>query len=76
MPELPLAPVDRLIRKAGAYRVSEKAAQALREILEEIAIEISREAIELANHANRRTVTDEDIKLAAKRILRLMRYTM
>jgi len=76
VPELPLAPVDRLIRKAGAYRVSEKAAQALREILEEIAIEISREAIELANHANRRTVTDEDIKLAAKRILRLMRYTM
>ncbi len=76
MPELPLAPVDRLIRKAGAYRVSEKAAIALREILEEIAIEISREAIELANHANRRTVTDEDIKLAAKRILRLMRYTV
>jgi len=76
LPELPLAPVDRLIRKAGAYRVSEKAAIALREILEEIAIEISREAIELANHANRRTVTDEDIKLAAKRILRLMRYTV
>ena len=76
MPELPLAPVDRLIRKAGASRVSESAAEALREILEEIAIEISREAIELANHADRKTVTDEDIKLAAKRILRVVRYAV
>ncbi|HID16521.1 MAG TPA: histone family protein [Candidatus Atribacteria bacterium] len=74
MPELPLAPVDRLIRKAGAYRVSEDAAEALREILEEIAIEVSREAIELANHAERKTVTADDIKLAAKRLLKMIRY--
>ncbi|MCS7364238.1 MAG: histone family protein [archaeon GB-1867-035] len=74
MPELPLAPVDRLIRKAGASRVSENAAEALREILEEIAIEVSREAIELANHAERKTVTADDIKLAAKRLLKMIRY--
>jgi len=74
LPELPLAPVDRLIRKAGASRVSENAAEALREILEEIAIEVSREAIELANHAERKTVTADDIKLAAKRLLKMIRY--
>lgn len=76
MPELPLAPVDRLIRKAGASRVSENAAEALREILEEIAIEVSREAIELANHAERKTVTADDIKLAAKRLLKMIRYSV
>ncbi|MEM0084471.1 MAG: histone family protein [Candidatus Methanomethylicia archaeon] len=74
MPELPLAPIERLIRKAGAYRVSVEAAEALREILEDMAIEISKEAIELAQHANRRTVTGEDIKLAIKRLQKSLKY--
>lgn len=74
MPELPLAPIERLIRKAGAYRVSVEAAEALREILEDMAIEISKEAIELAQHANRRTVTGEDIKLATKRLQKSLKY--
>ncbi|MCS7096981.1 MAG: histone family protein [Candidatus Methanomethylicia archaeon] len=74
MPELPLAPIERLIRKAGAYRVSVEAAEALREVLEEIAIEISKEAIELAQHANRRTVTGDDIKLATRRFQKSFKY--
>ncbi|MEM1689620.1 MAG: NFYB/HAP3 family transcription factor subunit [Candidatus Hadarchaeales archaeon] len=65
--ELPLATLERLIKKAGAKRVSESAAIALGEILEEKAMEISREAIKLAEHAGRRTVRDIDIRLAAKR---------
>ncbi|MEM3393800.1 MAG: NFYB/HAP3 family transcription factor subunit, partial [Candidatus Methanomethylicia archaeon] len=60
--------------KAGAYRVSVEAAEALREILEDMAIEISKEAIELAQHANRRTVTGEDIKLAIKRLQKSLKY--
>lgn len=39
---LPLASVDKLIRKAGAHRVSEGAAEILARHLEEIAIEITR----------------------------------
>jgi len=65
--ELPIATLERLIKKAGAKRVSESAARALGEILEEKAMEISREAIRLAEHARRRTVRGEDIRLAAKR---------
>lgn len=65
--ELPLATLERLIKKAGAKRVSESAAIALGEILEEKAMDISREAIKLAEHAGRRTVRDIDIRLAAKR---------
>lgn len=68
MTELPLAAVDRIIRKASGRRVSENAAQALAEILEEIGIKIAREASTLAEHAGRRTVRDSDIRLAAKRV--------
>ncbi|MHA1651873.1 MAG: histone family protein [Candidatus Helarchaeota archaeon] len=63
---IPIAPIDRLIRKAKAERVSEKAAIALGEILEEVGLEIASMARELAEHAHRKTVNGEDIKLAYK----------
>lgn len=65
--EIPLATADRLIRKAGAKRVSEDAAKALAEVLEEYAISVASEAVKLAEHAGRRTVRDEDVRLASRR---------
>jgi histone H3/H4 len=63
---LPLAAVDRIIRKGGASRVSEDAAVALAEILEEYGVKVSQQAAEFAKHANRKTVVGADVKLAVK----------
>jgi histone H3/H4 len=58
--------MGKIIQQAGAIRVSDSAKTALAEMLSDKGIELSREAIKLAEHAGRRTVTDKDIRLAAK----------
>ena len=63
---IPIAPIDRLIRKTNAERVSESAAKELGLILEELGKEIALRAADLAKHANRTTVKDSDIRLAYK----------
>ena len=61
---LPKAPVEKIIREAGARRVSEGAAVELAELLEKIGTDISVRALKFARHAGRKTVTASDIKLA------------
>ncbi len=65
---LPLSSVEKLIRKAGAQRVSKGAAKELASYLNDVATEIAREAITLSEHAGRKTVKAEDIKLSRKRL--------
>lgn len=66
MAELPIAPVKRLLKNAGATRISDEAAIKLAEVLEEIGEDVSRSATKLAKHAGRKTVKAEDIELATK----------
>jgi histone H3/H4 len=68
MTELPKAPLERLLRLAGAERVSEEAASAMADILSEYGMELGVQAKMLANHAGRKTVTAEDVKLAASAV--------
>ncbi len=54
------------MKQSGAGRVSEDAKESLRTVLEEIGESISEEAVKLAQHAGRKTVKAEDIKLASR----------
>ena len=60
--------MKRLIKKAGAKRVSAAAATKLADALNDEALIILREAKELAEHAERRTVMKRDIKMALKNL--------
>ncbi len=66
--EISTAAVHRLIKKGGAGRIGDDAAEELRKVMEEVAIRVGKEALELAKHAGRKTVRAEDIRLAVKRI--------
>jgi len=63
---LPLAAMEKLLKQGGADRVSEKAKVALKNVLEDMAMDIATKSIKLAVHAGRKTVKAEDIKLAVK----------
>ena len=64
-----IAPMHKLIKRAGAARVSEESAIALSEILEEVGLKVAKEAIDFARHAGRKTVKARDIKIAAEKML-------
>ena len=66
---LPIAAMHRIIRKAGADRVSESAAEELGRILEELGVHIGEEALDWSMHAGRRTVREDDVEMAAKKLL-------
>ncbi len=68
-PELAIAPMHRICKKAGASRVSEAAAKELAKALEEIGIKIAKEALDYAMHAGRKTIKAEDIEIAARKVM-------
>ncbi len=61
MAELPLAPLKRLMKQAGAERVADDGVEAMRDVIEEEVLDLAREANRFAQHAGRKTIKKEDV---------------
>lgn len=64
MSELPKAPTARIMKNAGAQRVSGDAVDYFLSAIEDYGTSIASRANDLARHAGRKTVKASDIKLA------------
>ena len=64
---IPRAPCARILMNAGAKRVSAPAMEAFSDVLEDLARDMAAQAVKVSKHAGRKTVQEEDIKLASKR---------
>lgn len=62
---LPLAPIDRLARKAGVERMSADAIEELAKVVEDLGSELTIEAAQVARHAKRKTILRKDIRFVA-----------
>ncbi|MFH1623235.1 MAG: histone [Candidatus Aenigmatarchaeota archaeon] len=65
--EFPVLPFERIIKKAGARRVSFEAAKELAKVMEDRITDIAEEAAALAKHAGRKTVIADDVRLARRK---------
>lgn len=65
---LPLIPFERILKKAGAKRVSHDALEEFSKVMDERLYRIAKEAAALAKHAGRKTIIEEDIRLARRKI--------
>ena len=63
---LSVAAMEKLLKSAGAERVSLESAKALQEVLERYAKVVGGRAVTFSKHAGRKTLKAEDIQLATK----------
>ncbi|MFX0067305.1 MAG: histone [Candidatus Hermodarchaeota archaeon] len=61
------ARVEKLIRNAGARRVSKEAIETMNEIVTNYGKNLAKYAVEIARHSGRKTVKESDIQLASER---------
>ncbi len=64
--ELPLATLERIMRNAGADKLTEESVRILNEEIEELADELSRDAIEICRENGRSELTAEDVEKASE----------
>jgi len=68
MGELPRAPFERILKRAGAKRVSKSALEEFANVMEEKMFKVANEAAILAKHAGRKTILGEDVRIARRKV--------
>jgi histone H3/H4 len=66
--EFTIAPIRRLLKKAGDLKVSNEAVFALREYVGLYGVNIAEQAVKVAKQDNRKMVLESDIRKAAEKI--------
>jgi len=66
--EFTVAPMRRLLKKAGDLRISPDAAEELRRAVGAYGLRVAQLAVETAQSEGRKTVLERDIKAAAVRV--------
>lgn len=64
---IPKSSMERILKSAGAKRVSDDASKELVDLVTIRAQEICKKAEKLSKHAGRKTILEEDIKLASRK---------
>lgn len=67
MGELPKMPFERILKKAGAKRVSQDSLEEFASVMGDRLTKIAAEALALAKHAGRKTITAEDVRIAKRK---------
>jgi histone H3/H4 len=66
MTELSQAAVERIMKNAGAGRISADATETLAVLMEEYGVFITKEARKMSDHAGRKTLRGSDVRIAAE----------
>ncbi|MDP7179697.1 MAG: NFYB/HAP3 family transcription factor subunit [Candidatus Woesearchaeota archaeon] len=65
---IPKAPMARILINSGASRVSAEGADVFVEVITKITEEIAVKAVAISKHSGRKTVHEDDVKIAEKQI--------
>lgn len=65
--ELGLSAMYRMLKGAGAERISSESVEELRRVIEVVAAGIARDAVAMSSHAGRKTVRGDDVRMASRR---------
>jgi len=64
-----IAPIRRMLKKAGDLRISEEASEELRRVVAAFGTAVAVEAVRIAESENRKTVLERDIKRSVGKVL-------
>ena len=64
--EIPVAPLVRILKDAGAERISDDAKKAFADAVEAGAAQLAKAVVKAADHAGRKTVTVDDVEFIIK----------